>query len=288
MLWIIAAFSSAIFTSSAALISKQGLKRSDSVLATALRTMLVLLITLGMAAAAGSLGDITRVDPRSLLFMVLSGISTAFCSVCYYKAITLGSVSMVLPIEKSSIVVTLLFAIFWFGENRYLEWKLLGVALILAGLPLLIGNKEKDHRDAAPHFYAYAFAAALFAALNTIFSKIGIRDIESNLATAINTIMETVVLTIWVSAAGKWKKIKEIPGNEWRAILLSGLATGGSWITYYYAVKYGPLSIVVPLNKLSVPFTALFSHFFLGEEIPPKMGIGLLLLVAGMMLVAML
>ena len=300
MLWVFAAFFSAIFTSCAALISKQGLHRSDSTLTTALRTYLVLVCAIGMAACAGSLGEIVNIDAFSLTFMILSGISTACCSVCYFKALTLGSVNKVLPIEKSSIVITLLFAIFYFGESSNLGLKLLGIALIAAGMPLLIAKESaagkkltaksaKQHLEPTlPHFYAYAVGAALFAALNTIFSKIGIRGIESNLATAINTVLEAAVLTLWVSVERKWGKIREIPRSEWMAVLLSGLATGGSWICYYYAVKMGALTVVVPLNKLSVPFTALFSHFILHEYISVKMGVGLALIVAGMMLVVML
>ncbi|MBQ9438879.1 MAG: EamA family transporter [Lachnospiraceae bacterium] len=288
MIWIIAAFFSAIFTSASALISKRGLDKADSTLATTLRTDIVLLCTIAIAAATGSLEGLTHLDAFSLLFMVLSGISTAFCSVCYYKAISLGSVSKVLPIEKSSIVITLLFAIFYFHENSFLKWKLFGVALIFVGLPLLIAAKGGELEAAKPHFYTYAFGASLFAALNTIFSKIGIQGLNSELATAINTVLEAVVLGVWISLEKKWVKIKEIPRNEWKAILLSGLATSGSWICYYYAVKRGALSVVVPLNKLSVPFTAVCSHFLFGEHISKRMAAGLALIVAGMMLVAVL
>ena len=231
--------------------------------------------------------------------MSLSGISTAICSVCYYKAISLGSVTKVLPIEKSSILLVLLFAIFYFGENGHLTLKLFGVLLILLGMPFLVAKDAPselassetrgDHiEETKPHFYAFAFGAALFASLNTIFSKIGIRGIESNLATFVNTVLESLVLLLWVSLKGKWTKLRGIPREEWLAILLSGLATGGSWISYYYAVKMGPLSAVVPLNKLSVPFTALYSHFVLREHISKQSAAGLSLITAGMLLVAVL
>ena len=285
-MWVLFAVGSALFAGATAILAKCGIKKTDSTVATAIRTPVVLLMSFIMVLIAGSLGDISSINPKTWIFLVLSGLSTGASWLCYFRALQLGDINKVVPIDKSSTVLTILLAFTVLGEP--ISWlKGLCVALIAVGTFLMI-EKKKDSGDTKKKikgsWLLYAIFSAVFAALTSILGKIGISGVESNLGTMIRT--SVVLLMAWVTvfATGKAKSLRGIPGKELGFICLSGVATGASWLCYYKALRDGLASVVVPIDKLSIIVTIAFSYFVFGEKLSKKAVAGLVLIVAGTLL----
>lgn len=280
MFWIVTAVLSAIFAGVTSILAKCGIGKTDSDLATALRTAIVLLFSWIMVFLVGSAGELSQVSGRSLVFLILSGLATGASWICYFKALSVGDVNRVVPIDKSSTVLTVLLAIFLFGEDTNLAVKLVCTAVLALGIFLMIEKREDGEKQKRPEWMIYAVLSALFAALTSILAKVGITGVESNLGTAIRT--GVVLLMAWaiVFARGKGGMLKTLEKKELVFIVLSGLATGASWLCYYYAIGHGNVSVVVPIDKLSIVITILFSRLVFKEKLSKKAFIGLVLMIA--------
>ena len=279
-MWIVLAFLSALFAGLTSILAKCGIRRTDSTVATAIRTVVVLIMAFCMTLIVGSTGQITSISPKSWIFLVLSGIATGGSWLCYFKALQLGDVNKVVPIDKSSTVLTIIFAAVFLREPvSWLGW--LCVVGIAVGTYLMIEKKARTGGAKSRAWLVYAALSAVFAALTSILGKIGIENVESNLGTTVRTAV--VLLAAWgmVLVTKKGSQLKTIPKKELVFICLSGLATGGSWLCYYKALKDGLASIVVPIDKLSILVTVAFSYMVFREKLTLKSAIGLLLIVAG-------
>ena len=287
-MWLLMAVLSSIFAGLTAILAKCGIKHTDSDVATAVRTVVVLIFSWIMVFVVGSAGTISQIEPRSLLFLILSGLATGMSWICYFKALSMADINKVVPIDKSSTILTVLLAIAIFRETNHLAVKLIGVALIGLGVFLMIEKKDTAATEQKKGWYIYAVLSAVFAALTSILAKVGISGVESNLGTAIRTCVVLVMAWIIVFARGKHTQVKSIDRRELLFINLSGLATGASWLCYYYAIQNGVVSVVVPIDKLSIVVTIAFSYIFFGEKLKKRSAAGLGLMVAGTLLMAIL
>lgn len=285
-MWLIMAVLSAFFAGLTAILAKCGIKKTDSDLATALRTIVVLLFSWIMAFVVGSVGTITQISGKSLVFLVLSGLSTGASWICYFKALSAGDVNKVVPIDKSSTILSVLIALFLLGETEHLTVRLGGIVLLALGIFLMIERKDADGTKGNGIWMPYAIASAVFAALTTILAKIGISGVESNLGTAIRTGVVLVMAWLIVVLKGKHGQIRGIDRRELLYISLSGLATGASWLCYYYAIQNGIVSVVVPIDKLSILVTVAFSYMVFKEKLSRKAAIGLMFMVIGTLIMA--
>ena len=286
MIWLIAAIFSAVFAGLTSILAKCGIRKTDSDLATALRTIVVLAFSWVMVLIVGSYGTITEIGVTSLIFLVLSGLATGASWICYFKSLSIGDINKVVPIDKSSTVLTVLLAIICFGEVSNLAVKLIATAILAIGIFLMIEKKQTEQKNERRSWMIYAVLSAVFAALTSILAKVGISGVESNLGTAIRTGVVLVMAWIIVFAKGKQKEIKHIDKKELLFISLSGLATGASWLCYYYAIQNGIVSVVVPIDKLSILVTVVFSYFVFKEKLSKKALLGLCLMVTGTLLMA--
>ena len=280
-MWLFFALGSAFFAGITAVLAKIGIENVNSTLATALRTVVVLAFSWLMVFVVGSQGGIAQISGTTLLFLILSGLSTGASWLCYFKALQLGDVNKVAPIDKSSTVLTILLAFIFLGEPVSIP-QALGVVGIGVGTLLMIAKKEVE--DGKPHSKAwlvYAFLSAVFASLTSIFGKIGVENVESNLGTAIRTIVVLVMAWVMVFVTGEQKGIRSIGKKSWMFLFLSGITTGLSWLCYYRALQDGPASVVVPIDKLSILVTIVFSWIVLKENLTPKAAVGLVLILAG-------
>ena len=280
-MWLFFALGSAFFAGITAVLAKIGIEHVNSTLATALRTVVVLAFSWLMVFVVGSQGGIAQISGPTLLFLMLSGLSTGASWLCYFKALQLGDVNKVAPIDKSSTVLTILLAFLFLGEPVSIP-QALGVVGIGVGTLLMITKKEVE--DGKPHSKAwlvYAFLSAVFASLTSIFGKIGVENVESNLGTAIRTIVVLVMAWVMVFVTGEQKGIRSIGKKSWVFLFLSGITTGLSWLCYYRALQDGPASVVVPIDKLSILVTIVFSWIVLKEKLTPKAAVGLVLILAG-------
>ena len=287
-MWLLMAALSSIFAGLSAILAKCGIKHTDSDVATAVRTVVVLIFSWIMVFVVGSAGTISQIEPRSLLFLILSGLATGMSWICYFKALSMADINKVVPIDKSSTILTVLLAIAIFRETNHLAVKLIGVALIGLGVFFMIEKKDTAATEQKKGWYIYAVLSAVFAALTSILAKVGISGVESNLGTAIRTCVVLVMAWIIVFARGKHTQVKSIDRRELLFINLSGLATGASWLCYYYAIQNGVVSVVVPIDKLSIVVTIAFSYIFFGEKLKKRSAAGLGLMVAGTLLMAIL
>ena len=282
-MWVIAACGSALFAGLVAILGKLGMQSTDSDVATAVRTIIVLALAWVVAILAGSVGTIGSLSATTWVFLVLSGLATGASWICYFKALSLGDVNKVVPIDKSSAVLAALLAIVLFGETANLAMKLICIAVILAGTLLMVERKDVARTDPVKGrgWLAYAVLAAVFASLTAILGKIGIDGVESNLGTAIRTCV--VLAASWgiVAWKGKLRLVRSIDRRELAFLVLSGLATGASWLCYYYAVQTGVVSVVVHIDKLSVLVAIVFAWIAFGERLSRKAAAGLILLVVG-------
>ncbi|WP_294420435.1 EamA family transporter [uncultured Senegalimassilia sp.] len=289
-LWLVAAFASALFAGIVSILAKCGIKTIDSDVATALRTCVVAVFTWVMVAVVGSAGSIGDISPKSWLFLALSGLATGGSWICYFKALSVGDVNKVVPIDKSSTLMAVVLSIVLFNETGDLGLRLAGTAVATAGTFLMIERKSSDANGANDRDYrmsiAYALAAAVFAALTSVLAKVGIEGVESNLATAIRTMF--VLAMTWAIVAGKGKTglVRGANRRELAFLAASGLATGASWLYYYYAIQMGQVSVVVQVDKLSLLVSIAFAAIVFGERLSKRAGIGLALIVAGTAIVA--
>ena len=281
-MWILLAFASALFAGVTSILAKCGIRKTDSNAATAIRTIVVLLFAWTMVFIVGSQKTISQISPKSLLFLILSGLATGASWLCYFRALQLGDVNKVVPIDKSSTVLTILLALIFLGEG--ITWlKGAALELIAVGTFLMIQKKESGG-EKSKAWFIYAVLSAVFASLTSILAKVGIEGVESNLATAIRTGVVLLMSWVVVFVTKKQRTVMEIPKKELGFICLSGLATGASWLCYYKALQDGLASVVVPIDKLSILVTIAFSYFVFKEKLSKKAFLGLALIVAGTLL----
>jgi len=286
MLWLLMAVLSAFFAGLTSILAKCGIRKTDSDVATALRTIVVLIFSWIMVFVVGSAGTITQIEAKSVIFLILSGLATGSSWICYFKALSIGDVNKVVPIDKSSTVLTVLLAIIIFGETNNLPVKLIGVTLIAAGVFMMIEKKDVQAKEEKKGWFIYAVLSAVFAALTSILAKIGITGVESNLGTAIRTGVVLVMAWLIVIGRNKHKQVKTIDKKELLFICLSGIATGASWLCYYYAIQNGIVSVVVPIDKLSILVSIAFSYVAFKEKLSKKSAAGLVLMVIGTLVMA--
>lgn len=287
-MWLVAAILSAVFAGLTTVLAKCGIKKTDSDTATALRTVVVLVFAWIMVFVSGSASTITQIGTKSLIFLILSGLATGASWICYFKALSMGDVNKVVPIDKSSTVLTVLLAIICFGETAHLVGKLIGTAVLAVGIFLMVEKKQSEQKKENKAWLIYAVLSAVFAALTSIFAKVGVTGVESNLGCAVRTGVVLVIAWAIVFIRGKHKELRSIDKKELVFISLSGVATGASWLCYYYAIQEGVVSAVVPIDKMSVLFTVVFSYFVLKERLTKKALIGLLLMLVGTLIMAIL
>lgn len=280
-MWIIMAVLSAFFAGITAVLAKCGIKKTDSDIAIALRTTVVLLFAWIMAFITGSVGTIADIGMKALLYLILSGLATGASWLCYFKALSMADVNKVAPIDKSSTILGVLLAIILFDETEHLLFKLVGTIALSAGIYLMIEKKPATVEEKDNRWLLYAVLSAVFAALTSILAKIGITGIESNLATAIRTGVVLVMSWLIVFAKGKQSQITTTDRKELSFICLSGITTGVSWLCYYYAIQNGIVSVVVPIDKMSIVVTVAFAYFVLKEKLTVKARIGLCFMVCG-------
>lgn len=279
-MWILFAFGSAFFAGITSVLAKCGIKQTDSNLATATRTVVVLVMAFLMTLVVGSLNTISSITAKSWIFLVLSGLSTGASWLCYFKALQNGDINKVVPVDKSSTVIAMLMAFVFLHEK--LTWiKALCMAAVAAGTYLMIEKKDVSQKDNKRVWLFYAVLSALFAAATSILGKIGIDGVESNLGTFIRTCVVLVMAWLVVLVTRSGKNIKFVPLKELIFILLSGLATGASWLCYFKALKDGPASVVIPIDKLSILVTIAFSYVFFKEKLTAKAFVGLNLITVG-------
>lgn len=280
-MWVLWAFGSALCAGLSSVLAKCGVKHTDSTLATALRTVVVLAMAWAVVFLAGAQAGAAGISPAGWAFLVLSGLATGASWLCYFRALQLGDINKVVPVDKSSVILTMLLA-FLFLQEPITPFGGVGVVLIAAGTFLMIEKKDvKQKEDQKKSWFLYAAGSAIFASLTSILGKIGISGVESNLGTAIRTAVVLLMAWVMVFVAGKAGEVRKIPKNELGFICLSGIATGASWLCYYRALQDGLASIVVPIDKLSILVTVAFSYFVFHERLSKKSAIGLVLIVAG-------
>lgn len=278
-MWLLYAVGSALFAGLTSILAKCGIRKTDSTVATAIRTIIVLIFAWVMVFVVGSQGTIASIPARSLAFLGLSGLATGVSWLCYFYALQRGPIDKVVPIDKSSTVMTILLAALLLGESVTLT-RGIGVVLIAAGTFLMIEKKGGVQKEENGWMLA-AFGSAIFAALTSILGKVGITGVESNLGTALRTGVVLIMAWVMVFVQGKQGQVKAVPKNELGFICLSGLATGASWLCYYKALQLGPASLVAPIDKLSILVTVLFSYIVFHERLNRKALTGLAVLVAG-------
>ena len=282
-MWILYAFGSAFFAGATSILAKIGVKDVDSHVATAIRTIVVLIFSWLMVFIVGSQGTIADISTRTFIFLILSGLATGASWLCYFKALQLGDVNKVVPIDKSSTILTMLLAFIILGE-KLTSIKVISMLLIGFGTYLMIEKKKESKNVHGNKYLLFAFGSALFASLTSILGKIGIEGIESNLGTAIRTIVVLIMAWIVVFVTKKQNEIKNISKKNLVFLCISGVTTGASWMCYYAALQEGQAAIVVPIDKLSILVTILFSYFILKEKLSKKSIIGLVMIVIGTLL----
>ena len=281
-MWLLFAAGSAFFAGVTAILAKCGIRRTDSTVATAIRTIVVLIFAWMMVFVVGSQDQIQSIGRTTLLFLVLSGLATGASWLCYFRALQIGDINKVVPIDKSSTVLTILLAFLLLGEPIGL-FQGIGVVLIGAGTFLMIEKKQQEGSRgvSGKGWMLCAFGSAMFASLTAILGKVGIQGVESNLGTAIRTGVVLVMAWVMVLVTGKAKAVRQVPRRELIFICLSGIATGASWLCYYHDLQDGPASVVAPIDKLSILVTVAFSYLVFHERLTRRSGLGLALIVAG-------
>ncbi len=281
-MWILFAVGSAFFAGVTAILAKCGIRTTDSNVATAIRTVVVLIFAWIMVLVTGSQSQLSGLDGKTVLFLVLSGLATGASWLCYFRALQLGDINKVVPIDKSSTVLTILLAFLLLGEPIGM-FQGLGVVLIGTGTFLMIEPEGAGTASASrgKAWMLYAFGSAIFAGLTAILGKAGIQGVDSNLGTAIRTGVVLVMAWVMVLVTGKAKDVRQVPKGELAFICLSGIATGASWLCYYRALQDGPASVVVPIDKLSILVTIAFSYLAFHERLTKKSAAGLAMIVAG-------
>lgn len=278
-MWILYAFGSAFFAGITAVLAKCGIHDANSHVATALRTIVVLIFSWIMVFIVGSFHEIANLSYQTILFLVLSGLSTGASWLCYFRALQLGNINKVAAIDKTSVVLTMILSFILFHETVDI-YKIIGMILMMTGTFLMLEKKETSQKE-DNQWFIYAVLSVVFASLTTILGKVGISHIESNLGTAIRTSVVLVMAWVVVFATNAQNSVKEVPKHELIYIFLSGIATGTSWLCFYRALQIGPASLVTPIDKLSILVTVLFSYIVFHKKLNLKSFIGLMMIVAG-------
>lgn len=289
-MWIFYAIASSFFAGITAILIKCGIRKTDSDVATAIRTVVVLIFSWIMVLITGTGIEIVRISGKTLLFLILSGLSTGVSWLCYFHALQKGNINKVVPIDKSSTVLTIVLALIFLHEGLSFG-KALSAVLIGVGTMLMITKREEQqekYKEENREWLVYAVLSAVFASLTAILGKIGIEGVDSNLGTAIRTAVVLLMAWMMVVITGKYYCIKKIEKKEMAFITLSGLSTGASWLCYYRALQDGPASVVVPVDKLSILVTIAFSRIVFQERLTKKEAFGLLSIVAGTILLAVI
>lgn len=276
------AFGSAVFAGITSVLAKCGIQKTDSSVATAIRTIIVLLFSWLMVFLTGSQSQIAMIGGKTWLFLILSGIATGASWLCYFRALQYGEINKVVTVDKTSVILTILLAFLFLREEINLS-KAVGVVLIGAGTFLMIEKKREpvERGKTGNQWFLYAMGSSVFASLTSILGKVGISGVESNLGTAIRTSVVLVMTWIMVYVTGKQHAVKEVSFKELKFIVMSGLATGASWLCYYRALQDGPASVIVPIDKLGILVTVLFSYLVFHEKLSKKSFLGLMAIVAG-------
>ena len=282
-MWVLFAFGSALFAGVTSVLAKCAIRKTDSTVATAVRTIIVLAFAWLMVFITRSQNQITDISGKTFLFLILSGLATGASWLCYFKALQLGDINKVVPIDKSSVVLSIVFAFIFLREKVSVP-KLIGVAAIAVGTALMIEKKDVVRSGKSRGWLVYALGAAFFASLTSILGKVGISGVDSNLGTAIRTGVVLVMSWVMVFVSKKHKEVLHIERKELLFICLSGLATGASWLCYYRALKDGLASVVVPIDKLSILVSTAFSYFVFHEKLTRRSAVGLVVFVAGTLL----
>lgn len=308
-MWLLYAVGSSFFAGITAILAKCGIQKTDSDVATAIRTVVVFLFSWLMVLITGTWTGIPEISGKTLLFLVLSGLATGGSWLCYFHALQKGDINKVIPIDKSSTVLTILLALIFLKEG--LTWgKAVSVILIGVGTMLMISTPlpngtralkdrkitfraskkqtKKDNETKNGSWLIYAVLSAVFASLTAILGKIGITEIDSNLGTAIRTTVVLVMAWLMVYIGGKKQEVKNIEKKELFFIVLSGLATGASWLCYYRALQDGQASVVVPIDKLSILVTIAFSWIVFHEKLTKKSALGVVCITFGTVLLAVI
>lgn len=288
-MWIVYAVGSSFFAGITAILAKCGIRNTDSDVATAIRTAVVLVFSWVMVAITGCFSQIIQIDGKPLLFLALSGLATGASWMCYFRALQIGDINKVVPIDKSGTVLTILLALIFLQEGLSVS-KIISVILIGVGTMLMIARKETDGQEKSgkKSWLLYAVLSAVFASLTAILGKVGIEGIDSNLGAAIRTTVVLAMAWLMVFIQGKQDKVSQIDKGELGFISVSGLATGASWLCYYRALQEGPASVVVPIDKLSMLVTIAFSWIVFHEKLTAKAAVGVVMITAGTILLAVL
>lgn len=280
-MWILYAFGSALFAGATSILAKIGIEDVDSHVATALRTIVVLIFSWLMVFIVGSQIQLVDISIKSYIFLILSGMATGASWLCYFKALQLGDVNNVVPIDKSSTILTMVLAFIFLKEDITVP-MVIGMIAIGLGTYLMIQKKEEEQKEVKNKAWLiYAVLSAVCASLTSILAKIGIENVESNLGTAIRTIVVLMMAWLIVFLQKKHGQVKKISKKSLLFIGLSGIATGASWLCYYKALHDGLASIVVPIDKLSILVTVAFAYIFLKEKLSKKSAAGLILITVG-------
>ena len=277
-MYIIYALLASVFSGLTSVFAKTGIKNTDSILATFLRTIVISLFLLLIVIFKENINNIFLIDKKTLLFLTLSGISNTLLWICYFKALDLGTVSKVTPVDKTSIVLTLILSSLFLNE-KITTIKIISIALILLGTFLTIKKESKDSKE--NRWILYAILTAVFTSTTTVLSKIGIENTNTTLITFLRTIVVLIILTTITLFKKKYKYIKDIKSRSWLFIILSGLSTSLSWLFYFKALALGEASIVFPIEKLSLVVSILISIIFLKEKVSKKQIIGIIIIVIG-------
>lgn len=288
-MWLLFAIGSSFFAGITAILAKCGIRKTDSDVATAIRTIVVLAFSWLMVGITGAWTPLSHISGKALLFLVLSGLATGASWICYFRALQKGDINKVVPIDKSSTILTILLALIFLQEGIS-GGKLLAILLIAVGTWMMITKKDtkEEAKPQGNSWLLYAVLSAVFASLTAILGKVGITEINSNLGTAIRTSVVLLMAWLFVFITGKQKEVSHIEKKELWFIALSGLATGASWLCYYRALQDGPASVVVPIDKLSMLVTIAFSFLVFHETLTKKAAAGVVLITAGTIILAML
>ena len=290
-MWVLFAFLSALFAGGTAILVKIGVKDIDSNVATAIRTIIIVIFTWIMVFVTGS--NVSGIDTRSAIFLILSGTTTGLSWLCYFRALQLGDINKVVPIDKSSIVLSILLSFILLGETVTV-YKITGMLLITIGTYSMIEKKEAENKKIENNeenkdndgnykksWLFYGVLSALFAALTSILGKIGIKNVDSNYGTALRTIVVLIMAWLVVLVTEKGKEVQKMNMKTFIFLILSGISTGLSWLCYYRALQDGDVSIVVSIDKLSIVVSVLFSYMVFNEKLSRKSFLGFIGIIAG-------
>lgn len=287
MTWFLMALLSAFFAGITTILAKCGIRHTNPNLATAVRTLFILIFSIIIVLLSGAFRDIQNINIKSLMYLILSGIVTGISWVLYFKALSIGDVNRVVAVDKSSVVFSILLAMILFNETNNLFYKIISISFIFFGTILMIDRKGSCNNDRTnKKWIVYALLSSVFASLTSILGKFGVSNIDSNLGTAIRTLVILFISWMIVFFTKEYREIKFINKREFAFILLSGISTGISWLCYYYAIKYGIVSLVIPIDKLSILVSIGFSYIVFKEKLSRRSFIGLIMLIIGTILIA--